>query len=267
MDKEKRQDRIDDYLLGNGAPEERREFEEETTRNKDLSNELGATELAIAAIELAEDRALKARLQGLEQKLAAKTSASTVVPPLTATSSRKPEARVVDIGRRRKGRLRLLGYAAALLLMLAVGWWAFSEPGGFDAQQLAMDSFKPYENIATGTVRGDNDATAETAAFADYDAGNYAAAADKFAALPESNVHQFYLGQSLLAQGDFEEAHLIFLKLWRSDFALKEESYYYLGLADLGRGDIIEARNALSKIARNENHPMQAEAKALLAKM
>lgn len=269
MDKDKRQDRIDEYLLGKGSPETRREFEEETSRNEDLSRELGDTELALAAIELAEDKALKARLQGLEQRLAAQTPGSTVAPPLTAVKP-KPKGKVVDIRSRHKGQFRLVAYAAALLLMLAVGWWAVSQPGVSAAQQLAMDSFKPYENIATGTVRGDNDATAEAAAFADYDAGNYAAAADKFSALSEANsyVNKFYLGQSLLAQQKFAEALIVFRPLMETPaFPLAQESAYYHALALLGTGETEEAKTALTKISNTDNHEMQAEAKALLAKL
>jgi TolA-binding protein len=271
MDKDKKQDRIDEYLLGKGSPEARREFEEETSRNEELSRALGDTELALAAIELAEDEALKMRLQGLEQRLAAATPGSTVDAPLTAAAPRpKAEARVVEIRRRRKGQFRLLGYAAALLLMLAVGWWAINQPGGLDTQQLAMDSFTPYENIATGTVRGDNDDTAEAAAFADYDAGNYAAAAEKFSALSASNsfVNNFYLGQSLLAQQKFEEAARVFSPLMSTPaFPLAEEAAYYHALALLGTGDAAGAKTALAKISNATDHEMQAEAKALLAKL
>ncbi|MEO0731892.1 MAG: hypothetical protein AAFZ52_03585, partial [Bacteroidota bacterium] len=74
MSSEKNQDRIDDFLLGRNAGDARREFEEEVSRNQDLSNELADTELALAAIELAEDRALKARLQKLEVGLAGATA-------------------------------------------------------------------------------------------------------------------------------------------------------------------------------------------------
>lgn len=268
MDKDKRQDRIDDYLLGHGSPEDRREFEEETSRNEDLSRELAATELAVAAIELAEDQALKARLQGLEERLAAETQGNTPVPPLTAAARRTPKAKVVEMRHRRKGQFRLLAYAAALLLVLAVGWWALSQSVGYDARQLAMDNFTPYENIAAGTVRGDNDTTAATAAFADYDAGNYAAAAEKFSALPASNVHQFYLGQSLLAQGEFAAAVTIFTALsTEKDFALAPESTYFAALSHLGQGQKEAARQSLESIIAIPGHPMLAEAKALLAKI
>ena len=260
MDKDKRQDRIDDYLLEKAGREERLEFEEEITRDEALSAELGATELAIAAIELAEDEALKARLQGLEKKLRAETP--------SAASAAPREAKVVRIPRRRSGTSRLLAYAAALLLVLAVGWWALSASGETDYRQLATSSFTPYENIATGTVRGDDGASAEAAAFADYDAGRYAAAAARFSALPPTAAHRFYLGQSLLAEEKFAEATTIFSSLAAAkDFALAPESAYFAALGNLGQGKLAEAEKALRAIVQTANHPLRAEAEALLGRI
>jgi len=273
MNHEDKQDRIDAYLLGIAGKEERREFEEEISRNEELTKALEDTELAISAIEFHEDQAIKARLQKLEQKLAAAPAtpevdkSETVVRSITNRQT-KTNARVVDIKRRRAGQLKLLGYAAALLLVMAVGWWSMNLGSGFDAQQLAMDSFRPYDNITAGNVRGDNDATAETAAFADYDAGNFAAAEEKLASLEATDVNKFYLGQSLLAQEKFVEAQALFGALsQRSGFALSKESHYYSGLAQLGLGDVAAAGKTFSEIAGTPAHPMRKEAKALLAKM
>jgi len=276
MDKDKRQDRIDDHLLGRDSREDRLELEEELARNADLRTELADTELAMAAIELGEDRALKARLQALESKLADTTPGTTAAPRVEAKVAnladrrRRTETRVVDMRRRRKGNLNLLGYAAALLLALAAGWWAFSAGGEINPGQLAMESFEPYDNIATGTVRGNDEQTLEAAAFADYDAGNYEAAAAKFKELPESgsNVNRFYLGQSLLAQRQYEEALTVFRPLMEaSGFPLAKESAFYHAVAQLGSGDINVARSSLTRISESASHPLRAEAKALLAKM
>ncbi|WP_020567170.1 tetratricopeptide repeat protein [Neolewinella persica] len=264
MNKDNRQNRIDDYLLGRAGREERLEFEEEVTRNTELSNELAETELALAAIELAEDRALKTRLQKLESNLSAAAPDTT-----TASSNPEKQAKVVTIkSRRSNGSMKLFAYAAALLLVLAVGWWAMNNTGGFDAELLAMESFEPYQNITTGTVRGDGGLSAEAAAFADYDAGSFAAAEVKLAALATTNVNKFYLGQALLAQEKFAEASSVFIPLTQiSDFPLAKEADYYKGLAFLGQHKVSEARNTLSKIASDTTHPMQQQAEKLLAKM
>jgi hypothetical protein len=263
MNKDNRQDRIDDYLLGRAGREECLEFEEEVTRNAELSNELADTELAMAAIELAEDRAMKARLQKLERTLSA---TSTDTAPVSAAPEKG--AKVVKMKSRRGGSMNLFAYAAALLLALAVGWWALNTSSGFEPELLAMESFEPYQNITTGTVRGENGLAAEAAAFADYDAGDFAAAETKLSALPKSNVNQFYLGQSLLAQEKFEEASAVFAPLSKIDtFPLAKEANYYNALAFLGAGTVADAKTALTLMAQDAEHPMQAKAKELLAKM
>lgn len=263
MNKDNRQDRIDDYLLDRTSREERLEFEEEVTRNAELSAELADTELAMAAIELAGDRAMKARLQQLEATLSASDTTQT-----TPAAAPPDEAKVITMQPRSKGTMRLLAYAAALLLVLAVGWWAMQTSSGFDAGQLAMESFEPYQNITTGTVRGSDELPPEAAAFADYDAGNYAAAAEKFSALPATDVTRFYQAQSLLAQEKFAEAAALFAPLAQNqDFSLAPEATYYNGLALLGQGKVTEAREVLTPVAADAGHPMQQAAKALLAKM
>jgi hypothetical protein len=262
MNKDNRQNRIDNYLLGRDGREERLEFEEEVTRNAELSNDLADTELAMAAIELAEDRAMKARLQKLESTL------STTASETTSGGAMAEEAKVVTMSPRRSGRMKLFAYAAALLLVLAVGWWALQTSSGFEPELLAMESFEPYQNITTGTVRGDTGMAAEAAAFADYDAGNFADAEAKLSALPESSVNKFYLGQSLLAQEKFQEASSVFTPLsGLPQFPLAKEANYYNALALLGQAKVSDAKDVFTQIAEDAEHPMQQEAKKLLAKM
>lgn len=263
MNKDNRQKRIDDYLLGRADREERLEFEEEVTRNAELSKDLAETELAMAAIELAEDRALKARLQKLESTLSGTSTETTA-----ASAAPERDARVVTMEPRSKGRMKLFAYAAAFLLALAVGWWALNTDQGFEPELLAMESFEPYQNITTGSVRGDNDLAAEAAAYADYDASNFAAAEAKLSALPKSNVNQFYLGQSLLAQEKFAEAGSVLSPLAQAEeFPLAKEANYYSALASLGQQQVEEARNVLTEITRDSTHPMQKQARKLLAEL
>jgi len=197
MSKDDKQKRIDDYLLNRTDDNARREMEEEITRNPELGAELAGTELAMAAIELAEDNALKARLQALETSLAG--NAPVTAPESTAVVKELPTpgAKTVAINPRRNLR-RLYGIAAAVLVLLVAGWFIM-QPRGYDSPgALAMDTFEPYTNITQGGVRGESDPA--TAAFAAYDAGRYAAAAEALAALPATATNKFYLGQSLLGQ-------------------------------------------------------------------
>ena len=263
MNKETQQERIDRYLLGRSENEERLEIEEEVTRDAQLSEQLADTELAMAAIELAEDRALKARLQGLETKLAG-TAPTATTEDTTATEPTK----VVTMKPRAKSRRNLFAIAATLLLLLAVGWWALQPQGMGDPGQLAMASFEPYDNIAYQIERGSTEAEPEEAAFIAYEGKDYATAATAFAALPATAVNKFYLGQSELAQGNFAAAAAQFGDLYNADeFNLAQESAYFLALANLGEGKIEVARKALELIAGEAGHPMQDKAKTLLTKL
>ncbi len=260
MSKDDRQIRIDQYLTNQLSSNERREFEEEVSRNAALSEQLADTELAVAAIELAEDQALKSRLQQLDvANFSSDQAGASSAPPASAEA---PQAKVVSMPSRRNPRF-ILGIAAAVLLLLAAGWFLM-QPTGFDSPQaLAMASYEPYENITNGTVRGGDDDPA-IAAFMAYDNGDYASAATAFAALPATAVHKFYLGQSLLATEQFAEAAAQFTDLTKADFGLQQEAGYFLALAQLGAGKTDLAKELLTAIGSEDKHPMQQEARSLL---
>jgi hypothetical protein len=255
MTSEEKQDRIDKYLLGEADDNSRRELEEESTRDEELLKGLEDTKVAMAAIELAEDRALKARLQDLESSLAKENS--------------DQKAKVVGLQPRRTSTLRYLAYAASLLLVLAVGWWALSPGSSPSPQQLAMANFEAYPNIAYQLERsGTEEASPEELAFVAYEDGDYARAATRFEALEDTPTNRFYRAQSELAQENFTEATTLFLELsQRGDFALAAESEYFHAIALLGSGAQEEAAQLLSSIAGNASHPMTKEATALLAKL
>lgn len=257
MSKEESQKRIDDYLLGRTSREDRLAFEEDTRQDTELGEQLADTELAMAAIELAEDEAMKARLQGLESKLRQET-------PTAATTS-VPEAKVVNMKARKRSRMNLFGIAAALLLLLAAGWWMM-QPGGFDNPgQLAMANFEPYPNIAYQIERSGGDTDPEKDAYIAYEAGNFKLAREAFRALPATAVNKFYLGQSLLGEQNFTAAATTFREIVNADaFNLRQESEYYLALALAGQGETEQAITELKAIVAEAGHPSMKEAKALL---
>lgn len=263
MSKDDRQKRIDRYLNNRLESNERAEFEEEVSRNAALSGQLADTEMAVAAIEMAEDQSLKVRLQKLD---AATFSGDQVGgSPAEPVTGNDAQTKVVSLKARRAPRL-LLGIAAAILLLLAAGWFLLQPDGFASPAALAMATHKPYENITNGTVRGDNTDPAASA-FRAYDAGDYASAAGAFADLPPTAVHKFYLGQSLLATGKFADAAAQFTDLTKADFGLQQEAEYFLALARLGAGDTTRATELLTTIAAADNHPMQEKADRLLAQI
>lgn len=264
MSKDDKQKRIDDYLLNRADDEARREMEEEITRDPGLGAQLADTELALAAIELAEDQALKARLQALETSLAGKAPATTAESTAVVKELPVPGAQKTAMKPRRNLR-RFYGIAAAMLVLLVAGWFIM-QPRGYDSPgALAMETFEPYANITQGGVRGDADPAAT--AFAAYDAGRYAEAAVAFAGLPATATNKFYLGQSLLGQQDYAAAAIQFEDVRRADFGLAPEAEYFLALARLGEGKTDLARQLLAAISATADHPSRAEAAELLVKM
>lgn len=254
------QERIDDYLLGKGSAEQRRELEEEISRNPELSAQLAETELALAAIEVHEDAALKARLQQLEKKITNLAEA-----PELGTEAPAANAKVVKMKAVSRSRRTWMAYAASLLLLIAAGWWLIQMNNSATPEQMAMANFEPYRNIAYTFERGSNDETLEADAYRAYEAGEFAAAAKTLQELPPSAAHSFYLGQSLLAQGKYAEAAPIFSEISKSTFGLNKESEYFLALAKVGMGQLEAARADLEKIIAVADHPSLTEAKALLS--
>ena len=272
MSNDDKQQRIDDYLLGRADEAARREFEEEVTRDAELSEGLADTELAMDAIEYAEDAALKARLQNLEASLGGRTEADVPqAPPVSAESTavvrEMPAPHTTKAGvRPRRNLRRLYGIAAAVLVLLLAGWFVLQPRGYNSPEALAMATFEPYENITPGGVRG-GEADPATAAFAAYDAGDYATAATALRALPPTAVNRFYLGQSLLATGDYAAAAVQFADVRMADFGLTLEAEYYLAVARLGEGKTGPARDLLKKIAGESSHPLTEKAQSLLAEV
>lgn len=265
MTNDEQQKRIDDYLLGRSDADARREMDEEISRNAELSAAVGDTELALAAIELAEDQALKARLQNLESRLRGEAApvaaeSTAVVRPLATPGTKKAGVQP------RRNLRRLYAIAAAVLVLLLAGWFVL-QPRGYDSPEtLAAATFKPYRNITTGNVRGGENDT-ERAAYDAYDAGDYPTAVSLFEQLPETDTHQFYYGQSLLGNENFAAAARRFDRLRNRDFGLAEESAYYLALARLGQRKTADARQLLETISATSGHAMQQPAAALLAEV
>lgn len=261
MSKDDRQVRIDDYLLGRNSDAARREIDEEITRNPELANQVADTELAMAAIELAEDEALKARLQNLEKSISANASSPEVEAP-----SEAKKAKVIGLPPRANRRF-LYGIVAAVLLLLVASWFLMQPKAYESPAALAMDTFAPYDNIVTGAVRGAG-ASPSDAVYDAYDAGNFVDAAKGFAELPATATTKFYLGQSLLGSQRFTEAADQFEDVRKAaDFALAPEANYYLALARAGEGKTNTAKEILTDIQRDADHPMLEQAGILMKKL
>lgn len=265
MTNEDKQSRIDDYLLGRTTGDAWRAFAEEVARNAGLSEQLADTQLAMDAVELAEDTALKARLRQLEARYQ-RTTAAPTAPESTAVIRKMPVPGTEKAGvRPLRNPSRLYGLAAAVLLLLLAGWFVLP-PRGYDSPAaLAMAAFEPYTNLTPGGVRGGPQDL--QAAYAAYNAEDYTTAATLLQDLPPTAANRFYRGQSLLATKDFAGAAREFENVRMADFGLTQEAEYYLALARLGEAKTATARMIIGEISTQTSHPMYERAKGLLAEI
>ena len=186
---EARQEQIDQYLLGQSDPAERSAFEQRLERDPLLRQQLEDTESAMAAIELFEDDALKNRLRQLDAQFQGNARPlTTAEEPPDATAPSATEAKVVTMRPLKRSRRTLLAYAATLILLLGAVYWLIQPGDPLSPQQLALNTFEPYDNIAYTFQRGEADETAEAAAFRAYEAGDFDKAAYTFLRLEQTPV-------------------------------------------------------------------------------
>ncbi|MBB4079498.1 TolA-binding protein [Lewinella aquimaris] len=249
MNTEDQQDRIDEYLRGNLA--DREAFERTLDANPQLNEEMKTTRLALDAVTLREEQELKERLRKLEAGM--------------VNESPQAGAKVIPLRHNRRAGW-LTTVAAAALVLFVAGYFLFRPAPGASGQ-LALSEFEPYPNIAYSITKGAGNAADQRAtAYAAYENGDYATAEREFVALNTTDpVDRFYFGQTLLAQEKYAPARDIFLDLaTATDFNLTQESAYYLAFANIGLGQTTEAREEITRIAGNTDHPMNREARQLL---
>lgn len=251
MNTEDPQDRIDDYLRGRSADPP--QFERDLAKDPKLRADVEATRMALDAITVGEDQAMKERLRKLEAGMAGSETATggANIVPLTP--------------RKRTGWLR---YAAAAAVLVFLAGYFLLRPAGEAGPELVAATFTPYANLAYPLTRG-AEANPRATAYAAYEGGDFAAAQRAFEQLGTRDpADAFYLGQSLLGQQKYSEALPLFRRLaGLPDFKLAPESSYFTALALVGLDRQAEATSLLEVITADANHPLYTEATTLLARL
>ena len=244
---EARQERIDQYLLGQSPAAERAAFEQLLEQDPELRRQLADTEAAMAAVELFEDDFLKNRLSKLDEQFQQSEKATINVEEASGTAATPPatEAKVVSMRPLKRNRRTLLAYAASLLLLLGVAYWLFQPGDPLSARQLALNTFEPYQNIVNNPTRGETDESAEATAYLAYNAGDFKKAAYTLQRLEQNPVNQFYLAQSLFAEQDFRAAEELFVVLSNTDNPFQAESRYYWALTEAALENVPDAKQLL----------------------
>ncbi|MEM9930593.1 MAG: tetratricopeptide repeat protein [Bacteroidota bacterium] len=235
------QDRIDQYLSGALAPEALAAFRAELRTNEVLAKELAEvrkTQLVVKAT-IRQDMRQRAQQQWEKQRA---------------------PARLIPVR-------WWLGAAAVLLLISFLGWW-FWESSSPQGPELYAQYFVAPPPPSTRTVVTKD--SLWLPAITAYRAGQYPTAIAYFNqldALPDSSrfsESKLYLGISYLATEKFASA-VATLKQIPENSPLLQDAEWYLVLAFLGNSQIDLAEPILQKIAQDERHFKQAEAKRILA--
>ncbi|MEL7427806.1 MAG: tetratricopeptide repeat protein [Bacteroidota bacterium] len=145
-------------------------------------------------------------------------------------------------GRRR--RLWPIAAAAAVLLLLAAAWF-LQRADLTPPEKLFATYFEPYPNVTHPVVRQQERADSLTLAFAAYEQGDYAVAAERLEQLltqQDDPEWRFYLALSLLSQGKYAAARAQLEQLPTSNFRFQTETLWYRTLISLGEGDKATAR-------------------------
>jgi len=156
------------------------------------------------------------------------------------------------------GFFTLRKLAAAVIILLAVtGFWWFSTP---QHKKLYSEYFTPDPGLPT--VMSSNSNFEFYDAMVNYKQADYDLAIEKWDAIHgKGDTLNYFLGVAHLANKNEKKA-ISFLKkaTQNSEFALSNEAYYYLGLAQLKIGNIEEAK-------LNLEHSNIDNSKALLSRL
>nr|WP_321232833.1 tetratricopeptide repeat protein [uncultured Psychroserpens sp.] len=139
--------------------------------------------------------------------------------------------------------LRKLAAAVVILLAVTSFWW-FSTPQN---EKLYSEYFTPDPGLPT--VMSSNSNFEFYDAMVNYKQGDYKDAIKKWESIHhKGDTLNYFLGVAYLADKNEKKA-IRFLKkaTQNSEFALSSEAYYYLGLAQLKKGNVEDAKTSLKR--------------------
>ena len=154
--------------------------------------------------------------------------------------------------------------AAILIIALSISFLIDSK---VDHLYLFESYFEPSKNVTSPIVRNNNDDDLKNEAFFVYNKGNYEKASGLFSKLfQETNNSEFlfYQGNSLLAQGNSQQAIEVFNEHLKHNDQLSNRTYWYLALAYLNTNELKLAKKELEAYIASGDVYKSEEAKSLL---
>ena len=249
-------DKIEAYLNGNMNAQEEKAFDIAIEKDPELAAAVDNFGVANDAIELLIEDNLRAELNNLK---AEEAGASNVV----SINKKKPVAKMRSL------RTYL---AAAASVALLLGFFGMNWAGGNYSDSALHGEF--YSSYDMPNVRSSQNVVNDFAeGLTAFKAENYSQAAQFFQGIvvddPRYAEAQFYLGQSLLENKDFDGAAEQFKKVVSlNDVRYTEEAEWYQVLAHLsGENTNAEFDALLGKIAADKDHNFNTKAVALQGKL
>lgn len=247
-------DKIEEYLSGAMAGEERQAFEAEVAANPALADEVGLLRLAREAVELEISDNLRQQFQEWDQS--------------AAKSTEEAEAKVVKMKPRANLR-RILSIAATVLLLIAAGtfWFANNQ---YSSNAIAGDL---YSSISTMRRPNDTENTLNNALDA-IRSGDYTQADQLLQTIQPADVNyadaRYYLGHSYFQQERYTEAITALQNLGdQADINLRESANWLqvLSYLELDQSDNATFQSLLSGMVSNTDHNHHNDAVELEQKM
>lgn len=267
-------DTIHRYLNGIMPAAEREAFEAEIRTNPELQEDVETERLLLAGLERSGQAEIQKTIQNVHQKLKTEGFFESVqekeTPSLTVSHSSK-----------RTPMNRILAIAASLVILAGVVWFFTRGGAPVDPETLFANNYRPdadldrakttitsLESMGMAGVTTDSDTLRQALQL--YEDGQLEEAqkmlTDLFAAHPDNETTQYYLGVVHMAQSHYAKAIELLLPLSRSESAdYKNEALWNLGLCYLKTENGVEdAREAFLKLSNDNEYPNHRGAKAVL---
>ena len=233
---------IERYLTNEMTAEEQKAFVQKISGDPSLQQKVNEVRTLIDGIEAS---ALKNTLDDFHKKLP-QTHSKVVNKPKLITKSRK-------------SKLPRYAIAAVLVIVFGISWFFNATDSN---EKLFAEYFTPDPGLPTTMSTTTNYTFFD--GMVDYKQKKYQAAIDKWKPLlaekPKNDTLQYFMGVAHLANGDENTAIPFLKKIQKQQESIfYKDSFYYLGMAQLKKGNIEEAKENLQQSEQNNTQEILSE--------
>ncbi len=256
------------YLLNEMKVEEKVKFENEMSSNEAVKKQLKMEQRFLKGVEYAADAELKTTIANVHQDLKNKGFFK---------EQQNHEAKIISINKRNRFR-NLIAIAAALAVLIA-SWFVFNKINTPDVNTdvIYANYYQQEKNITNFLLDQPAMGLVPTAekkfelAIEQYSFSEYAKAIEQLLPLqkefPDNKLIPFYLGLSNIGLGNIDEAIQLLTPLNKKEFEHQGAVKWYLSLSLINIKRINEAKVLLNELIENNDPDYSANAKELLKEL